>query len=160
VKIFYGLASRDEIKKIAVRVCELLNPTNVPESVEFILEICAAETGLGTVRDTFEREGRGLTQFDKIRFDEVKARLISNKKLCAEIDQELGIDATRVAFEHLDYSPMLSILFTRAALLQLPESIPKTRQPRAELWKKRWNSAAGDGTAEGYIEKTKKYLGY
>lgn len=63
-----------------------------------------------------------------------------------------GIDIELVEWEHLRYNPLLAMLFTRLKYKLIPELVPKSIEARARYWKMFYNSKAGKGTVEHYLE--------
>lgn len=99
----------------------------------------------------------GITQFDKLPFEDIKNRSMQFKD---KILKELYVDISLVDWEHLRYNPYLSLLFTRLFYRLRPEAIPETIEERAKYWKKVYNTKLGKGTPEHYLEINKKYGGW
>ena len=158
--MFYGCSSQRELMSHIRRACDVISQRNVPVGVKMLSETCAAETGLCTAVDKYEPEGRGAFQFDSEGFKDTKSRFIGHyPEITDKILRELGINWASVEFEMLEYAPLLGAVFCRAKYYLVPYPIPLTRQGRAEYWKKWYNSTAGKGTPEHYMDMSARYLG-
>jgi hypothetical protein len=114
------------------------------------METAAAETDMGNAVDKSWGVGVGLMQFDPIGFDDVKAR--TNATIKRRVKEAFGVDIDRVTLGDLRWSPLLSVLFARLKYRLIPDPIPLSVIGRAEYWKKYYNSYAGAGTVQHYIE--------
>ena len=151
-KMFYGLTNKQQAHDMTDAVVECLGGGGNAKLL--ILETMAQETRLGAYRDpTKDGAGRGITQFDKgIVADTV------NRARQSEIDdvnETFGIDLWMVDHDDLDFAPLPCIILTRLKYKRIPEAIPSTIKGRAEYWKKHYNTVAGKGTVEEYIENAK-----
>ena len=153
---YYGwIANGGDLRKQAVTICNCLGHGSHHTAVDILIETAAAETGVGLVRDTTVGAGMGLTQFDKLPFEDVKER---SMHLRERILDDLSIDISLVEWDDLRYNPFLALLFTRLHYRLRPESIPARRIDRAQYWKKFYNTAAGAGTPEHYLKMCEIYL--
>jgi hypothetical protein len=153
--IFYGLSSEQELNNHIHRACEIINNKNVSIASKFLLEIAAAETGLGSVRDRHFEQGKGVFQFDSVGFVDTKIR---SQRFVKPLISEFNIDINRVAFSDLEYSPLVGAIWCRLKVYLMP-AIPMTRAERAAMWKKYYNSELGSGTVEHYISMAEKFIG-
>jgi len=64
----------------------------------------------------------------------------------------LGIEWEDVTCDDLGY-PVLGAIAARLYLLNIPGAIPESIEDRARYWKDNYNSAAGAGTVEYFINK-------
>lgn len=150
MRTFYGLNSVDDLPAMVLRVCKTLGMGNANAAPLLILETCAQETRLGAFRDpTPYGAGRGLAQFDLIAFKDVQER--TSPADVEAIKSEFGIDIKKVRHDHLDYSPILSIIFCRLFYKLIKSPIPATLQERADYWKRHYNTALGKGKASEYV---------
>lgn len=149
--MFYGATDKYQILECVSAACTTISPLNAPDAEALINGTFAAETAYGTARDNYEAQGKGLAQFDFIRFDEVRGRLARDAQLTALLKQKFGI--VNPKFDQLDYSPLLSAIFCRIGYLYVPDKIPACTDINAQgvYWKKFWNSSAGAGTPEKYV---------
>ena len=69
-----------------------------------------------------------------------------------------GIVESTLNYEILAYSPLLAMVFARLFLKLIPEEFPGTLEGRAKYWKKYYNTEAGAGTPEEYIENVGAHL--
>lgn len=153
--LFYGLSSEQELSTHVHRACEIINPKNVSLASMFLLEIAAAETGLGSVRDKHFEQGKGVFQFDNVGFVDTKIR---SQRFVKPLISEFNIDINRVTFSDLEYSPLVGAIWCRLKVYLMP-AIPVTRIERAAMWKKYYNSELGAGTVEHYISMAEKFIG-
>lgn len=150
----YGFIDDETILKQAKEICKCLGNGKNSTAVEMIIETAVAETGLGRIEDKTIGAGMGLTQFDKLPFDDIKAR---NIKLREKIYKELKVDISLVNWDDLRYNSFLALLFTRLFYLLKGDPIPKTIEERASYWKLHYNTKLGKGTPEHYLEMNKNY---
>ena len=144
----YGYITNELAKEMCFKIVDVLGGSD--NHINMLLETARAETKLGEIADTTKYAGIGITQFDKIPFEDTKARtLIRTKKL---VKDRLGIDIDLVMWEHLRYNPYLCFIFTRLFYLLRPNKIPATIEERAKYWKKWYNTKLGKGTVEHYLE--------
>lgn len=68
----------------------------------------------------------------------------------------MGMDAILWSLRIVD-NDRLAVLFARIHYLRVPEPVPESLTEQAAYWKKYYNTAAGKGTAEQYIESWKRY---
>jgi len=148
----YGYVDKKQIKKQIKMICNCLGGGENAQRLVF--ETAVAETGIGNIKDTTIGAGIGLTQFDKLPFDDTKIR---GMKYRNKIYNGLGIDIDFVNWDDLRYSPFLCLLFTRLFYLLRPGAISSDIEERAKYWKKWYNTKLGKGTVEHYLEMNKKY---
>lgn len=148
----YGLIKNCDIRNIAKEVCECLGGGD--KAVNLIVETAGAETNRGNVKDTTLYAGMGLTQFDKLPFQDTKNRTSEKNK--QQVKDYFGIDIDLVEWEDLRYSPLLALIFTRLKYKLVPDAIPDNIEDRAKYWKKWYNSTLGKGTIEHYLQANKE----
>ena len=150
----YGFIDDETLLKQAKQICDCLGHGKNNTAIQMILETAVVETGLGRIEDTTVNAGMGLTQFDKLPFDDIKQR---NYHLRKKIYEDLKVDIHLIDWNDLRYNSFLSLLFTRMFYLLKNEHIPKTIEERAAYWKLHYNTKLGKGTVEHYLEMNKKY---
>lgn len=150
----YGYIDKEDLKKQAKKICEVLGMGVNQVADKMILETAIAETGLGKIEDKTKGAGMGITQFDEFPFDDLKQRSLDKRD---KIYQNLGVDITLVEWDDIRYNPFLGMLFARLQYLPLKENIPSTIEERARYWKKYYNTVKGKGTVEHYLEMNKQY---
>lgn len=155
VKRYYGLTHATDLKLLVVEVCDCLGHGSTGTAVELILETMGAETNRGETKDPTIYAGMGICQFDKMPFQDMKDRTSASNK--AKIYETFGISLDLVEWEHLRYSPLLSIIACRLKYLLVKEGIPNTFEGRAMYWKRFYNSMLGKGTTDHYIFANLKY---
>ena len=78
-------------------------------------------------------------------------------RLRPKILKELGVDIALVEWDDLRYNDFLALLFTRLHYWLKGDPIPKTIEERARYWKLHYNTSAGKGTVEHYLEMNRKF---
>lgn len=150
----YGYIDKKHILEKAEKICDCIGHGLYGTAVEMIVETAVAETGLGQITDRTVGAGMGLTQFDELPFKDIKNR---NMKLRDKILKELGVDLQLIQWDDLRYNDFLSLLFTRLFYRLKGDPIPKTIEDRAKYWKLHYNTSAGKGTVEHYLEMNRKF---
>ena len=154
----YRKKGRDVTELAIQKVTSLLPDSE--NAKQLLTEIAQVESNFGTDKDTFNREdSSGIFQIDKIAFEEVQRRLQPDsdvgenlKKYNEILKEELDIDLTTAKFSDLKI-PLYGAAFARAYLFTVPEALPTTLNSRAAYWKKYYNTSAGAGTPEDYINR-------
>lgn len=152
----YGFINDTSIVTMCNTICGSLGFGANNTAHLLIYETAVAETGCGKITDKTLGAGMGITQFDKLPFEDIKKRSMHLKD---KILKELGVDISLVDWEHLRYNPYLSLLFTRLFYRLISKPIPLTIKERAEYWKEFYNTKLGKGTPEHYLEMNKDYGG-
>ncbi|OCL85754.1 hypothetical protein AAX26_01821 [Aliarcobacter thereius] len=151
----YGYINDELAVKMANKICDCIGHGKYNTAVEMILETAVVETGLGRIEDkTPKSAGLGITQFDKIPFEDIRYR---SRKLREKILKELKVDIELVEWEELKYNAFLSLIFTRLHYWLKGDPIPKTMDERAAYWKLHYNTKFGKGTVEHYLEMNRAY---
>ena len=150
----YGVINLTRINEDAQMICDCIGNGKFGTAKEMIIETAIAETGLGQIEDKTVDAGMGITQFDKLPFDDVKNR---SMKLKEKIKKELHVDISLVNWDDLRYNQFLALLFTRLHYWLKGDPIPATIEERAKYWKLHYNTVLGKGTPEHYLEMNKTY---
>ena len=150
----YGVINLTRINEDAQMICDCIGNGKFGTAKEMIIETAIAETGLGQIEDKTVDAGMGITQFDKLPFDDVKNR---SMKLKEKIKKELHVDISLVNWDDLRYNQFLALLFTRLHYWLKGDPIPATIEERAKYWKLHYNTVQGKGTPEHYLEMNRKF---
>lgn len=154
--MLYGLTPDMNLVNMATRVCDVLGHGRHRKAVNLLLETTAAETQFGTFPDTTTESGHGITQFDRIGFEDTQRRTrLSDKR---KIQKEFGYNISRVKIKELDEDPLLSLIFCRLKYKLRTEEIPDDLVSRAVYWKRFYNSSMGKGTVEHYLHSAETHL--
>lgn len=154
IKTFYGLTSQSQAVEIAGLVCKVLGNGKNNVADLLLLETACAETLFGQVKDpTPKAAGNGLCQHDRIPFYDVARR--TSEKHRDLVLKHFGIDVRTTKWVELCASPLLALIWCRLHYKLIPEEIPDTRSCRAVYWKKYYNTKAGKGTADHYLQSVK-----
>lgn len=152
---YYGLKlyGNETLEGMAYRIVTVLGECQ--EHIDILVETACAETAAGTLKDPTRYAGMGLTQFDKIPFQDVVRRTRESNK--AAVFEHFGVDLDDVHWEELRHNPMLALIMTRLKYKLIPAPIPKSLEGRAAYWKEHYNTEAGKGTVKHYIEAVNHY---
>lgn len=154
--MFYGLTRPAQAIEMARDVCDVLGHGKNEKAFNMLIETACQETMLGQYRDPSTHvTGVGVTQFDQIGFDDVK--LHTSVQKIELISKEFGIDIRAAELRDLAHSPLLGFIFCRLKYMRITELIPDSLEGRAEYWKRYYNTAAGKGTAQEYINNYRRY---
>ena len=152
----YGLISKQDAVRYATVICDVIGHGKNNAAVSLCVETAAAETLLGDFKDpTPTSAGTGLTQVDIGTFEWLRDKY-RNSRYAAPLLSTFGIDLSRTVYQELRTSPLMAMLFCRLRYLAVPESIPGTREARADYWKKYYNIVAGKGTPADYLDKCRR----
>ena len=140
-------------------------------TTQFLREIAIAESNMGQASGTYDisvdykgnKGSLGIAQIDEVAFEEVQRRLRGgkgqNKYTQSSIDKAtkiLGVDPTEIKYEDLA-DDKTNLVFARLYLMSIPDPIPPKIEDRAKYWKKFYNTAAGKGTPEKYLERVNQF---
>lgn len=153
----YGLVEgleRIQIEAAVDTICLFCNwGANPIDLRECLLEIAAAESLMGTAKDTTTESGAGIWQFDKGTFNDIK-KWIANKH-ATEFLLLTSTPINEVSYYDLCKYPLIACFFARSFVYVRYPKIAETTEGRAEQWKKHYNTYKGKGTVAGYIEKAR-----
>lgn len=151
--MYYGLSSKTQLAEIATLVCRVLGQGASKSAASLMIETCAAETLMGSARDTtLYGAGAGVAQVDRGTFVWLQEKYATSDK-AQRLKEELNVDLSRVQYNELDFSPLLSLIFCRLRYLAVPTHIPDTMEARADYWKRWYNTELGKGTPEEYLDR-------
>lgn len=153
----------DQLRQTIAAVHERLSiiPREHSGYVDLLMETCAAETLLGEI--VRQRNGPALGIFQmlrtterdtlawlKRRFPEVYAEVRSfyNRRKSAEWNLT----------KNVPYSAAVSTAYYWRRCGDALADLLETRDSRARVWKKYYNTYLGKGTVSGYIKKSERYL--
>ena len=151
-ELYYGVkGGNNEILAIIDEVTRHYNfGANQNNLSKFLFEICAVESDFGNAIDRTLNSGEGLTQFDKVTYNELRDDAIKNKWIVYNI--------ANTEYNALRTNPKLQIFMARYFIYRrIPVSIPADLAGRAKQWKKYYNTHLGAGTESGYISKANKW---
>lgn len=154
----YGVVSKNQILDTVNYVCDILGHGKNNNAVSLLMETARAETQLGRTKDKTKYAGMGLTQIDKIAFDDIIDRV--SFKDVAIIKDKMQIELSWIKWEDLRYNILLAFIFTRLKYKKITAEIPTTMEARALYWKQHYNSyhPNAKGTLGHYMEANKKSM--
>lgn len=144
----YGLARKHHLMDFAVAVCDCLGYGKNNNAHLLLIKTSGAETNKGSTKDRSIGAGMGITQIDKLTFEDIKKRCKgSHKELLLN---NLGVNIDLVEWGHLRYNPFMCFIFTRLKYKKVPEVIPTSDVEIAQYWKKNYNSCAENAKGTVY----------
>lgn len=155
-KFYYGLESIEQAKEISQRVCAVLGHGKHRAASSLLLETACAETQLGQYPDNYAAEGHGLHQFDTIAIKDTinRTRPIDFMR----VENAFSFSLDDVTAESLQSDPLQSFVLCRLKYKLRPEEIPADMVSRAVYWKRFYNTEAGAGTVDHYLESAERIL--
>jgi hypothetical protein len=161
--------TREEVESAVATVSSYFG--DGPDATALLREVVIKESNMGQNPNTYKmvtdgKLGRGrfgVAQVDEVSFNDTLARLRGDKgqpqglvSQVRKIKAASGIDLLDVEYEDLR-DPVLSAMFARLHFMKNPDPISSTVEGRAAAWKKHYNSTAGKGTAQQYIDEARFY---
>ncbi|KAJ7349516.1 hypothetical protein OS493_038869, partial [Desmophyllum pertusum] len=134
------------------KVVDTINDLGIfPNDRKFLSRVAWVESKYGEDPGTY-RSGYhgGIWQVDKIGYRETVTQQ-GLKKYWDKIDAKLGIDWTETTWEDLE-KPLYSGLAARLFLARISAPIPTDLPPQAQYWKTYYNTSAGKGTVQKFID--------
>ena len=132
--------------------------------IAFMKRLLNQESRMGSAKGTYEisPDGKGsfgIAQVDRVAFDQVQEKLADSNSTIAKYIKPFK-DATGIDLSTIDYKDLrddkISIAMGRLYLMQLtPDPIPDSLEDQAAYWKKNYNTSAGAGTAQQFINNNK-----
>lgn len=156
MKYYYGVESLEQVKSIAKEVTEGLGGND--NVYRQMMGTTATETHCGLYPDDNpESKGVGLYQHDQIRIDDIQQE---GEQRHFDIVKKLwGYSIPNIVLADLAYDPLLSTICARLGYKRVPALCPSTTLEQAIYWKKYWNTTAGKGTVDHYLDSVDEYLG-
>ena len=132
------------------------------EARDLMREVTIVESNMGQTPGTYDvstgltgqKGSLGIAQIDEIAFNEIQRRLAAGNRMekwVEPIEDVIDTDIREVKYEDLT-DDTLNLIFARLYFMVSPRSIPNTVEGRAKLWKEIYNTSAGKGTIERYID--------
>ena len=156
---YYGNRTKGEIKKVVHNICVIFgnnNPDLISRSEALCNETLCAESRYGQEPDHTETTGIGIAQFDPVGYYDMKRNSMKYSDL---IFEKFKFEMDILLLEHSRYDEVTSILYMRLKYKRDPNKIPGNRKERSNYWKDVYNTVAGAGTPEHYVENSNKILG-
>ena len=156
MRYYYGVNSLNHVKRLARIV---VNGLGGSENVYYqMLGTAAVETHCGQYPDDNPKSlGVGLYQHDQIRIDDIQQE---GEQRHFDIVKNLwGYDIPSIKLAELAYDPLLSTICARLGYKRIPEACPSNILDQAVYWKKYWNTGAGKGTIEHYLDSVEEVIG-
>jgi len=128
-----------------------------PEAVNLLMGTAAQESALGLFISQIRGPAKGIFQCEPATEKDIWENFLKYRD---SIRRSIWIIT-----EHKGWGPWLEwdlayqILICRCHYLRCPGAIPKTVEDQAWYWKKFYNTVAGAGTVQQYIENYRRYCG-
>lgn len=150
-QLYYGVADDSEILAIINEITSKYHyNANKDNLKRMLFEIVATESDFGNARDASRAYGEGLTQFDKVTYNELRDEILRRG------ENPYNLQST--PYDKLRENPKVQIFMTRYFIYRrIPHAIPNTIEARANDWKKYYNTVYGKGTVEHYIKMANKH---
>ncbi|XP_020604915.1 uncharacterized protein LOC110043756 [Orbicella faveolata] len=125
---------------------------------KFLCRVAWVESKYGEAPGTY-RSGYhgGIWQVDKIGYRETVIQQ-GLKKYWDQIKAKLDIDWTKTQWEDLE-KPLYSGLAARLFLARISAPIPSDLPAQAQYWKTYYNTSAGKGTVQKFIDDVEQATG-
>ena len=133
---------------------------------DFMTNIVMQESKIG--KDDEWSGSSGPSQIDPIRYEDLQKKAsdgeqttidranLANEFLRLDSKHGKGFDILNLTNDERR-DPMINSLLTRMALATIPKSIPSNLSEQAVYWKNEWNTKAGKGKPEEFINQVQYY---
>lgn len=123
-------------------------------AVNLLLGTAAQESALGTYLRQINGPAIGIFQMERSTFEWLQVKY-------TDLKTPSGGQLRWAEFEMLEYDLWLAILFARLRYRVVPAPLPAAEDIRrlAGYWKQHYNTSAGKGTVEQFVENYNKYIG-
>lgn len=153
----------DQLRQTIAAVHERLSiiPREHSGYVDLLMETCAAETLLGEI--VRQRNGPALGIFQMLRTTELDTLAWLKRRFPGVYAEVRSFYNRRKSAEwnltkNVPYSAAISTAYYWRRCGDALADLLETRDSRARVWKKYYNTYLGKGTVSGYIEKSERYL--
>lgn len=153
----------DQLRQTIAAVHERLSiiPREHSGYVDLLMETCAAETLLGEI--VRQRNGPALGIFQMLRTTERDTLAWLKRRFPGVYAEVRSFYNRRKSAEwnltkNVPYSAAISTAYYWRRCGDALADLLETRDSRARVWKKYYNTYLGKGTVSGYIEKSERYL--
>lgn len=126
---------------------------------DFLVNIAKAESRYGNVLYNPKRGyGLGVFQFDRAGWGRCIEYLNRKPELAKSLNLFLLNDYKSYKYEDLPTNIRLATAMARVYIYTIPHPLPANLTQQAEQWKKYYNTSAGKGTIQGFIDKAREPL--
>lgn len=140
-------------------VVEMINSLGIfPNDHKFLCRVAWVESKYGMAPGTYRPSYYGgIWQVDSIGYRETVIQQ-GLRKYWDRIKERLHIDWEKTSWSDLE-KPLYSGLASRLFLARIPAPIPADLTAQAQYWKKYYNTSAGKGTVQKFINDVKQATG-
>lgn len=150
---YYGHGNPAEVAKMVHQICYRFHTPDLRYLM--VCGIIAAETQFGTYPDTTDHSGFGIMQLDPIAFEDVQKNTRDKYRELAW--NKFGIKMELINLCCIRYDVPLNIIYGILKLLRIRDPLPSTLDWQAHYWKIHWNTSAGKGSIQHYIDSYNKW---
>lgn len=130
--------------------------TYTPDAEDLLVGIACAESNCGEFLAQHPNgPALGIYQCEKNSAMEVLSYLLKRRPGLYKQVMALAIDGLSLE-DNLRGNLFFATAVARCFFLRFPESIPATKEGKAEYWKKYYNTPLGKGTKDGFLRKWKE----
>jgi hypothetical protein len=118
---------------------------------DFMVRVAAVETCYGLATNNVD-----IWQIDPIAFKDTKDTIShpSLKKKLEKIKIQKSIDWKSLSQRDMEASPLKNGIAARLVLSNIPSTVPSDLEGQAKYWKNNYNTSAGKGTVNDFINKS------
>lgn len=156
MKLYYGVKDEDQLVHLTQRVVRAFGGGK--KALCLMLGTTAAETHCAQFPDRHpEKLGVGVGQCDEIALVDVQKHIRPHDR---ETLSDFSYDIDKVKLSDLAYDPLLALCIMRLHYKRVPEPFPASDDILAQgrYWKKHYNTSAGAGSAEKYVDEYNRYV--
>lgn len=124
--------------------------------VNMLFETACVESDCGKYVKQVGGPACGVFQIEPNTAKDMQENFIKYRTELQNLHDNLYIKCLTLE-ENLCYNLAYSIFMCRIYYMRIKKPIPKTKEARAEYWKKYYNTDLGKGTVAKYLEKEKVY---
>mgnify|MGYP003146571738 CR=1 FL=1 len=134
------------------------------DQTDFMNRIASAESNYGG--DEMGDHSFSAFQLDPIRYKDIQQRGgkgnakeridVANKFLSEKLGRE-DFDLMNLNLVDEQHNPYVGATLARLGLASVPEEVPGDLSGQADYWKKHWNTEAGAGTPEHFMDQSKAH---
>lgn len=156
---------RSEIVPLIREVCQKLTGHAHDNEVRLLLGTAAAESGLIFRKQLEDGPARGLWQMEVRTATDIFDRYLAYRAVRYSALAAIWLDIEKMPYflfpvdedlsRHLEKYDDFACAMARIHYLRDPDPIPTSQTGRAEYWKRVYNTPAGAGTVDHYLEMWK-----
>jgi hypothetical protein len=155
------LKAIDEVNK-------LYSDAGYEDVAQFMKNVAATESNIG--EDELGEHSFSPFQIDPIKYEDIVQRATKNPGSAANKRADLANQYLREKLDRPDFNilnldlqkeghnPLIGATLTRMGLANVEAEIPESLRGQADYWKKYWNTQAGKGTPEHFMQQSQYHF--